>query len=261
MYHSITIGTKNTYTDWHLVPETRPLVVLPTLKLVTVDVPGRDGILDLSDAIRHYPVYNNRVGSWRFHVLNDIANWVTIHEQIANYIHGRTFRVVLEDDPGFYYEGKLAFNSWTSNSDGTWSDVEIGYNLYPYKLSVAISTDEAWLWDPFSFVNGRIYGTGMKNIPVQSTSYVTKNLKGDIGHMPISPKFIVQSTAGIDLKFVNPELGLNVEHKNLTTGSYEFPEVIYTEFSENNIPTIQYKKSTSNNNTDLLSIQYRMGML
>lgn len=31
MYHSITIGEKNTWDDWHLIPTSRPLVNPPSV--------------------------------------------------------------------------------------------------------------------------------------------------------------------------------------------------------------------------------------
>ena len=47
MYHSITFYTGtiklNTYDDWHLVPETRPLVTPPTQKTKYLDIPGANG--------------------------------------------------------------------------------------------------------------------------------------------------------------------------------------------------------------------------
>ena len=135
MYHSVTIGSKNTFTDWHLVPDSRPVIAMPEQKMVTVDIPGRNGILDLSEAVRHYPVFNNREGSLKFHVLNGYNAWHVLYEEIANYIHGKTLEVRLEDEPGWYYKGRLKVVSWTSNNDGTWSDIEIGYSLNPYKLS------------------------------------------------------------------------------------------------------------------------------
>ena len=48
MYHSITIGDKNTWDDWHLIPATRPLFNPPTVKENMVNIPGGDGVLDLT---------------------------------------------------------------------------------------------------------------------------------------------------------------------------------------------------------------------
>ena len=261
MYHSITIGSKNTYDDWHLVPDSRPVISMPDPKTITVDIPGRNGILDLSTAIRKFPVFKNRTGSWKFHVLNDYQAWYIIYEQIANYIHGRYFKIILEDDPGWYYKGCLTVKNWTSNNNGTWSDIEIGYDLDPFKYSISTTLDDAWKWDPFSFVDGRITGTRFKDISVSSTSWTKLSFASYVGMAPITPIFHVVSPNGIDINVFNDELGINITHTGVTTGSYEWPEIILTEYKENNDVYVRYKKSGSNNNSDRFSIEYRMGSL
>ena len=40
MFHSITIGDKNTWADWRLVPVSRPVFNPPPQKKVTVDIPA-----------------------------------------------------------------------------------------------------------------------------------------------------------------------------------------------------------------------------
>ena len=67
MYHSITFGSKNTWEDWHLVPTSRPLFLPPKQKKSITDIPGGDGVLDMSEALTGYPVFNNREGSFEFH--------------------------------------------------------------------------------------------------------------------------------------------------------------------------------------------------
>ena len=46
MYHSITIGSKNTWDDWYLIPSSRPVVNPPKPKTKYIDIPGADGHLD-----------------------------------------------------------------------------------------------------------------------------------------------------------------------------------------------------------------------
>ena len=261
MYHSVTFGSKNTFADWHLVPDGRPSIVMPEPKKVTVDIPGRNGILDLSEAIRHYPVFNNREGSIKFHVLNGYGDWHGRYEQIANYVHGKSMQVRLEDEPGWYYTGRVTVKQWTSNNDGTWSDIEFGYDLHPYKLSEDTTTTNAWKWDSFNFINGFIIGTRFKQIPIESTSYKTIDMEEFIGSMPVTPSFIVTSPRGIDIRIVNRELGLNIEKKGITTGTYNWPEVIFTNMTNNNDVTVSVKKVSSNTYKDTVSIDYRWGSL
>ena len=55
MYHSITIGDKNTWDDWKMIPVSRPVVAPPVEKVLSVDVPGRDGTTYLSKSLTGYP--------------------------------------------------------------------------------------------------------------------------------------------------------------------------------------------------------------
>lgn len=136
MYHSITIGEKNTWEDWHLIPSSRPLFVQPSPKTTYVDLPGADSGIDLSESLTGYPVYDYREGSNSFYVIHDEwlkegKNWAECYTEILEYIHGRTFHAVLEDDPNYYYIGRFSIDSWTSNKD--YSTIGIHYKLQPYK--------------------------------------------------------------------------------------------------------------------------------
>jgi len=172
-YHSITIGDKNTWDDWHLVPTSRPKFNMPPVKTQYIDIPGSDGVLDLTTALTGRPMYGNRQGSFEFLVMNDYGNWYDRYSEIATYLHGRSFRAVLNDDPLYYYEGRFSVNEWKSERD--WSRLVIDYNVGPYKLST-LSPGERWLWDPFRFT-GTATGRGdiiqsYKNIMVNGTTEI-----------------------------------------------------------------------------------------
>lgn len=166
-YHSINIGEKNTWDDWHLVPSSRPLVNPPDVKTNYIEIPGRDGSMDLTTALIGRPVYKNRTGDWEFIVLNeydDGEDWTTLYTDIMQYLQGREFKVILDDDPGFFYYGRLKVNSWQSQAN--WSRIVINYNLGPYKYDLAYS-DEGWIWDPFNFETGIVHN--YNNLPVVGT--------------------------------------------------------------------------------------------
>lgn len=165
MYHSITIGQlhtesgitsvvgKNTWEDWHLIPSSRPFVAIPELNANTVEIPFRDGAIDLAEAVTGYTTYKDRSGTWEFYIVNDYEYWVTIKKKITNYLHGLKMCVWLEDDPEYYYEGRLTVSDYKPGANN--STITISYVLKPYKLSLASSEDE-WLWDPFNFEEGYI---------------------------------------------------------------------------------------------------------
>lgn len=147
-YHSINIGSINTWDDWHIVPASRPLIAAPRVKTSYISLPGGDGSLDLTEVLAGRPTYERRSGSWEFIVMNDYGDWATRYSDIMAYLQGKQYRIVLDDDPAYYYFGRLSVNEW--RSEPNWSRIVINYNVDPYKRSVDGFGDK-WLWDPFNF--------------------------------------------------------------------------------------------------------------
>lgn len=207
MYHSITFGEMNTWEDWRLVPTSRPLFNPPAQKVKTLDIPGGDGVIDLSQSLTGYPVYQNRTGSIEFLVMNDFKAWQLAYSDIMDYLHGRRMRAILEDDPEYFYEGRFAVNEWKSEKD--WSRIVIDYDVGPYKWSVQSSLEE-WKWDPFNFQNGVIQSAIFKDIPVTTSSKTITLPASLVGRAPVCPTFIVKTTSGrgVQLSFSNLEARL-----------------------------------------------------
>lgn len=225
MYHSITFGEKNTWDDWRLVPSTRPLFNPPAQKVKTLDVPGGDGVIDLSQALTGYPIYQNRTGSFEFYVMNDFKPWHMAYSDIMDYLHGQRMRATLEDDPEYFYEGRFTVNAWKSEKD--WSKLVINYDVGPYKWANLSSVDD-WLWDPFNFQNGIIRPMIFRNIEVD-TEVKTLTLEPRLfGRAPICPQFIVHSSEerGVHIRFVNTQLGLDIT-KLLDDGVDQIPEFVF----------------------------------
>lgn len=194
MYHSITFGDKNTWEDWHLIPSSRPLFNPPKPKTQYWDVPGRHGQVDGTESLTGYPLFENRTGSIEFIVKNGYWDWTVGYSTIMNYLHGRHMKAILEDDPGYYYEGRFSVNSW--KSDKNWSTIVIDYEVDPYKKSVNDSMTP-WYWDTFNFerdviqdgksivINGEtrvtIIGSPMRMSPtITATSEMTVSFNGEV---------------------------------------------------------------------------------
>ena len=47
-------------------------------------------------------------------------------------IQGRLLKVVLEDDPTYYYVGRFYVSDWSS--EPSYSKIKINYNVAPYKV-------------------------------------------------------------------------------------------------------------------------------
>ena len=150
-YHSINIGDINTWDDWHLVPSSRPLIAAPSVKTSYVSLPGGDGSLDLTETLAGRPTYARRTGSWEFIVMNDYGEWAYRYSEIMAYLQGKEHVIIFDDDPNYFYRGRLAVNEW--RSDPYWSKIIINYNVDPYKRDVD-GFGSNWLWDTFNFETG-----------------------------------------------------------------------------------------------------------
>ena len=60
MYHSITIGDKDTWDDWHMIPVTPPVIAPPVEKTISLDVEGRNGAVYLSKSVTGEAVFKAR---------------------------------------------------------------------------------------------------------------------------------------------------------------------------------------------------------
>lgn len=253
MYHSVTFGDKNTWDDWRLVPSSRPVFNPPAQKVKTLDIPGGDGVLDLSTALTGYPVFQNRTGQIEFIVMNDFKPWHMAYSDIMDYLHGQTMRATLEDDPEYFYEGRFTVNAWKSQKD--WSRIVIDYNVGPYKWSHLSSIDD-WLWDPFNFQNGFIRTKFFKNIAVTTSAKTLQLEAALLGRAPVCPKFIVESSAGrgVHVRFVNTQLGLDIS-KVLNDGEIQVPEFVF--FGDAGATLYLW----TDRGTGIVSIDFRMGRL
>lgn len=137
-FHSITFKTdtesKNSWIDWHLVPTSRPVIAPPKKKTTTVDIPGADGVLDLSEVVAGKPTYNNRTGTIEFLVQNGFKPWAEMYSTVMNYLNGTKKKMILNDDPDYYYEGIIIVSNWVSEQH--YSKITIEYDLYPYKFTL-----------------------------------------------------------------------------------------------------------------------------
>lgn len=180
--HSITFGEKNTWTDWHLIPSSRPVVATSSQKTSYQDLPGENGSLDLSDYLSGDPIFGNREGSFEFVVDHDKwDDWENARFQIANYLRGKEMRMVLMDDPLWYYSGRFAMENWRNGQN--YSLVNIKYTVRPFKYRIE-ARDE------------------LKNISVKDLKTVT--VEGSVACE--SPTFIV-SNAGQDGLFLSCDEG------------------------------------------------------
>lgn len=138
MYHSLIIGDRNTYDDFGLIPTTRLVINPPEPNLSYLEIPGGNGVIDLSETLTGMISYSNRTGNLEF-LISGAKNWSELFSELMGYLHGRFMRVVLEDDSLYYYEGRLTLDTWKSNKNN--STITLSYNLAPFKYETTNAVD------------------------------------------------------------------------------------------------------------------------
>ena len=95
----------------------------PSPKTYTVDIPGGNGKLDLTESLLGDTAYNNREQEFDFYVI-DPANFERTKTEISNFLHGKTFDYVLTMDPHYTYHGRFEVREYKHNA---YSNALVGY--------------------------------------------------------------------------------------------------------------------------------------
>lgn len=149
----VAFGTKHSYRDFGLILSSKT-ISLPKAKTKTVEVPGADGVIDLTEALIDDIKYQNRSLQFTFTVIDPMASWAAVLSAVTNYLHGRKMRIYMDWDRNYYYEGRCSVNQFKSNKRT--STIVIDCDCDPYKIEKNSASDP-WIWDTFSFVDGIIY--------------------------------------------------------------------------------------------------------
>lgn len=160
----IQIGEKHTEKDWGLI-WTDFKITAPEAQTMTIQIPGRDGLLDLTEALGDRIRFNNRTLSFTFVLYDkDMKKWHKTYSNISNYCHGKVKDIILDTDEEYYWNGRCVCES--TKEDARYSSIIISVDAHPYKRGVTSTVDD-WLWDPFSFEDG--IAQTLKNINFTDT--------------------------------------------------------------------------------------------
>lgn len=145
----------DTWMSFHLIPSARPTFSLPKGNSKMVSIPGRSTPINMTEYLTGHVTYQNRTGSWTFYTDNDFVDscggWKAFDRNLRNSLHGRIFKIVLQDDPTFFYVGEVTIGQY--NPGASYSTVTISYNVYPYKKAM-IGTYDMWKFDELDFEDG-----------------------------------------------------------------------------------------------------------
>ena len=107
----VTFGSFHSYEYFGLVRE-KMTIGAPEVKTEEIDIPGADGTLDLTEAFGE-PKYGNRQLSFTFGKVGTTAEQLEHVSAIRDILHGRKMKIVIDEDGGLYYMGRITIGDWT----------------------------------------------------------------------------------------------------------------------------------------------------
>ena len=127
---------KSAYDEWNIVL-TKADIPLPEPKTSLVEIKGADGVLDLSEVLTGDILYNNRVITLTFEMMDD-TDYYDLISNISNYLHGRIVTISLTNDEDYYYVGRASISQWQCiKRQGI---IVITVDAEPYKYSFTETT-------------------------------------------------------------------------------------------------------------------------
>ena len=219
LFNSATItveGTSdsyNTYDDWGLYITNTDCIGEPKQYTKYIEIPGRNGLLDISETITGRQIYTKREIKINLAGARDKTTWNAALSILRNRVNGKVCRIVFADDPAYYWQGRVDIKDFSSVLNLGTLTIDIP-NADPYKYSVTSSV-EPWLWDPFNFETDMITYIGA--ITVVGFETVTT----PAGHMPTIPDIVVS-----DKTSANFTVEVDGVTYNLAVGTNRIPSII-----------------------------------
>ena len=124
----------HSYYEWGLILTEKELKS-PDIKTHTVEIEGSNGVLDFTDFFGAVK-YENRQLSFKFIKTNIVPDgFLSLYSLVQETLHGKKMQVILDDDPAFFYSGRVTVNEWKSNKN--LGEIVIDVDAEPYKMKVA----------------------------------------------------------------------------------------------------------------------------
>ena len=123
----------HSYRDLHLLMTSKEIGA-PEVKRHTIDIAGADGELDFTDYFGE-PKYQNAQHRFTFESIQPRNEQLQQFTDIKNAIHGKKGRIILDDDPSFFYVGRCFVSKYTNEKNIGKITVECDCEPYKYMIT------------------------------------------------------------------------------------------------------------------------------
>lgn len=135
----VQFGEYHTADDWSLIMHEKT-VSPPVPKTNYVSVPGRDGDLDLTEALSGVVNYQDRTASFVFLLTNGShADRENLISEIVGVLHGQSMEIIDTDDyPDYYMTGRLSVTGVSNNNAYGIIEIEAVCNPWRYAINQTV---------------------------------------------------------------------------------------------------------------------------
>lgn len=130
----ITFGNYHSYNDFSLILKSKE-IGSQEVKEKKIDIEGADGFLDFTD-IYGEPKYGNVQHKFNFSTIVPQSEFLSLYSTVKNAIHGKKLRVILDDDPLFFYVGRCFVSKFTDEKNVGIISIETDCEPWKYKQDV-----------------------------------------------------------------------------------------------------------------------------
>lgn len=129
----VKFGDYHSFNDFSLILSSKTIGT-PSPKTETIDIPGGDGVLDLTDFFGDVK-YNNRELSFEFSTVVPQVEFMDLFSRVQNALHGQKMQIILDDDSEWYYVGRITVSEWKAEKSIGRLTIDCDCEPYKYKLT------------------------------------------------------------------------------------------------------------------------------
>jgi phage-related protein len=132
----ITFGNYHSYRDLNLVLKSKE-IASPAVKVRKIEIEGADSALDYTDFFGEAK-YEDMKHKFEFSTIAPQSEFLSQYSVVKNALHGKKERIILDDDPLFYYIGRLHISPLTTEKGIGYVTIEADCEPYKYKLQKTV---------------------------------------------------------------------------------------------------------------------------
>lgn len=149
--NGVKFDDKHSIIDWDLLMVSKS-IPLPEPKTISVDIPGRDGKIDLSNAFGEIK-YENRTLTFDFDIFSNPSDWWKLREKIAQTLYDKKIKIILDQDSNYYYLGRCKITSFTTTFTVAHISIECDCEPFKYKLTETSISNNLVAGETYTFSN------------------------------------------------------------------------------------------------------------